>query len=74
LIAAAGVAEPEDIDRAWKTGTYLDTGPFRILEAVGVPDFLLTLDSEVAAGRFDRDRARRVGEYLLRSQKQTQGI
>ena len=36
LVAANEVAEPGDIDRAWKTGTYLDVGPFAILGQIGV--------------------------------------
>ena len=31
ILAAKGVAEPADIDRAWKVGMHLGTGPFEML-------------------------------------------
>jgi 3-hydroxybutyryl-CoA dehydrogenase len=64
LIAARGVAEPEDIDRAWMVGTYLETGPFQILQQIGEERFQGILASQVAAGRFDDTNARVVREYL----------
>ena len=70
LVAAAGVAEPADIDRAWKTGTYLDAGPFAMLAQLGVAKFLQLLAGEVAAGRFNAGRAERAADYLRRNQAQ----
>jgi len=64
LIAAADVAEPADIDRAWKTGTFLDTGPFAMLAQLGVAEFVQILEGEVTAGRFIGDRADRAIRYL----------
>jgi 3-hydroxybutyryl-CoA dehydrogenase len=64
LVAAHEVAEPEDIDRAWTTGTYLDAGPFAILEQIEVANFLPILAEEVVAGRFSGDRAERAADYL----------
>ncbi|MEE4144009.1 MAG: 3-hydroxyacyl-CoA dehydrogenase NAD-binding domain-containing protein [Halieaceae bacterium] len=64
LIAAADVAEPADIDRAWKTGTFLDTGPFDLLAQLGVAEFVQMLEGEVAAGRFISDRAGSATRYL----------
>jgi enoyl-CoA hydratase/3-hydroxyacyl-CoA dehydrogenase len=69
LVAAHGVADPEDIDRAWQTGTFLDTGPFAILAHMGVAEFLNILASAVAAGRFKSDRAERATDYLRDNQK-----
>jgi 3-hydroxybutyryl-CoA dehydrogenase len=70
LVAAHDVAEPADIDRAWKTGTYLDTGPFAKLTKLGVTEFLQLLDSEVTVGRFSRERSALAGQYLRRNRKQ----
>jgi 3-hydroxyacyl-CoA dehydrogenase len=70
LVAAHGVAEPEDIDRAWKIGTYLDTGPFTRLTELGVTEFLQLLGSEVAVGRFSSARAELAAQYLRSNRKQ----
>ncbi|MEH6634700.1 MAG: 3-hydroxyacyl-CoA dehydrogenase NAD-binding domain-containing protein, partial [Halioglobus sp.] len=43
LVAAHDVAEPNDIDRAWMTGTYLEAGPFAILAQLGTTAFLAIL-------------------------------
>jgi len=64
LVAAHEVAEPEDIDRAWTTGTFLDAGPFGILKQMEVANFLPLLAGEVDAGRFSGDRAERAADYL----------
>ena len=73
LVAAHGVADPADIDRAWKTGTFLNTGPFAILAQMGVAQFLNILASEVAAGRFNSDRAERAREYLCANRERLEG-
>jgi 3-hydroxybutyryl-CoA dehydrogenase len=70
LVAAADVAEPADIDRAWQTGMFLDAGPFTILEQLGVGKFLQILEGEVAAGRFNGNRAGRAADYLRRNEAQ----
>jgi 3-hydroxyacyl-CoA dehydrogenase, C-terminal domain len=64
LVASLAVAEPADIDRAWMVGTYLDIGPFGILDKLGIPEFLLLLETQVTAGRFDSDRAQQVTDFL----------
>ena len=64
LIATRGVVDPEEVDRAWKVGTYLDTGPFEILDEVGVDRFRELFAAEVAAGRFDGGSVPLVEEYL----------
>lgn len=74
LVAAADVAERADIDRAWQTGTFLDTGPFAILAQLGVRKFLQILEGEVATGRFNGDRAVRAADYLRRNQAQLEKV
>jgi 3-hydroxybutyryl-CoA dehydrogenase len=64
-LAAQSVAEPEDVDRAWMVGTFLDTGPFTMLEQTGRESFLVALAGEVAAGRISPEQAR-VAETHLR--------
>jgi 3-hydroxybutyryl-CoA dehydrogenase len=64
LIAAAGVAEPAQIDRAWQVGTYLDAGPFGILSEIGEARFRQTLAREVEALRADPDKALVVEHWL----------
>ena len=63
-VAAAGIADPAEIDRAWMIGTSLDQGPFATLEAAGHAAFLALLDGLVAAGGFDRTDAADVLGYL----------
>jgi 3-hydroxybutyryl-CoA dehydrogenase len=45
LIAANDIADPSEIDRAWKVGMLLDAGPFEILKAMGKDTFLKMLHS-----------------------------
>ena len=73
LVAAHGVALRADIDRAWKTGTFLDTGPFAILAKIGVAEFLKILASEVSAGRFKSERAERAAQYLRANRERLEG-
>ena len=74
LIAAADVAAPVDIDRAWKTGTFLDTGPFAMLAQLGVAEFMQILECEVTAGRFIGGRADRAMQYLRSHRDQLERI
>ena len=64
LIAARGVVDPEDIDRAWKVGTYLDAGPFELLDQMGADRFGEIFSAQVAKGRFDSGSAPMVEDYL----------
>ena len=64
MVAKAEVAEPQDIDRAWTVGVSLDTGPFEILQQLGVAEFLKRLSRHVEAGLFDPRRASRITAYL----------
>jgi 3-hydroxybutyryl-CoA dehydrogenase len=64
LVAHAGVAAPHDIDRAWRVGTYLDAGPFEVLEELGEDVFRRGMAEEVAAERMDPDKARLALEWL----------
>jgi 3-hydroxybutyryl-CoA dehydrogenase len=74
LVAANDVLEPADIDRAWKTGTFLDAGPFEILAQLGVARFQQILAGEVAAGRFDSGRADLVTAHLQQLGKETSDV
>ncbi len=67
-IAAKDVAEPEVIDRAWTVGTSLDTGPFAILEQMGVAKFLQALAAEELSGRLVPAKARIAEAYLQKNQ------
>jgi enoyl-CoA hydratase/3-hydroxyacyl-CoA dehydrogenase len=50
LLAEKEVATREDIDLAWKTASGLASGPFEILETIGVDAFGQILDRQVDAG------------------------
>jgi 3-hydroxybutyryl-CoA dehydrogenase len=62
-VAAAGVAEPAEIDMAWKVGTSLDKGPFTILDELGTDLFVDKFKQHVAAGRFDQANSQTVLHY-----------
>ena len=64
LVAAAGVAEPEDIDRAWTVGVSLNTGPFEILQQLGATEFLQRFSRHVDSGWFDAGRAEKVAAFV----------
>ena len=64
LVAAAGVAAPVDIDRAWTVGTSLDRGPFALLDEMGKDAFLAAFRQHVARGWFDPDKALTVIGYF----------
>jgi enoyl-CoA hydratase / 3-hydroxyacyl-CoA dehydrogenase len=64
VVAAAGVAEPAEIDRAWMVGTSLDKGPFAVLEEVGPDVFIDAFEVFAAASGFNPDNARIVSRYF----------
>lgn len=64
LVAAHDVADPAQIDRAWMIGTSLDTGPFALLEQMGVEQFRERFSEHVALGRCNPGNGRLVMEYL----------
>jgi 3-hydroxybutyryl-CoA dehydrogenase len=64
VVAGCDVAAPADIDRAWKAGTYLATGPFATLEQLGVGAFRQLLQALVDQGYIDAARARAATTYL----------
>ena len=68
LVAAAGVAETGDIDKAWTVGTSLDRGPFAILGDMGNSTFLAAFKQHVASGWFDPDKGKVVINYLADEQ------
>lgn len=74
LVAANNVLERADIDKAWKTGTFLAAGPFEILAQLGLAQFQQILAGEVAAGRFDSGRADLVTAYLEELEKENSDV
>ena len=64
LVAQNGVADPEDIDRAWMVATSLDIGPFGLLDQLGIDRFLVALESQVELGLFHPETAGLVTGYL----------
>jgi 3-hydroxyacyl-CoA dehydrogenase len=64
LVAAADVADPADIDKAWQVGMSLDKGPFEILQGIGYAAFLQQCEQHVAAGRFNPQNAQIVMQYF----------
>ena len=46
MLAVMGIAEPEEIDRAWTVGMSLDIGPFALLDQMGVDSFLQILRAD----------------------------
>jgi enoyl-CoA hydratase/3-hydroxyacyl-CoA dehydrogenase len=57
-LAEKEVATRADIDLAWKTASSLASGPFEIVEAIGVDNFREILDRQVAAGLLSAEAAR----------------
>jgi 3-hydroxybutyryl-CoA dehydrogenase len=66
-LAKLGVAEPAQIDMAWKVGTYLDAGPFEILKAQGIEGFRAELEHLRSSALIDTTRYRSVDEYLSKA-------
>ena len=64
VVAQAGVADAADIDLAWTAGASMDTGPFAILEQIGVEAFGQRFARHLATGRFAPERALLVEQYL----------
>jgi len=64
LVALNDVAEPENIDRAWMAATYLDIGPFGILDQMGIDDFLDLLKKQVEKGLLFPENAAQTEAYL----------
>jgi len=64
LIAMNDVAEPKDIDRAWMAATFLDIGPFGILDQIGIDEFLEILQKQVEIGLLLPENAAQAGAYL----------
>ena len=68
-LANLGVADPQQIDMAWKVGTHLDAGPFEILDNMGADLFKDNLSKASAAGFIDTARHRSAAQYLASNQK-----
>lgn len=74
LLAAEDVVDPEDIDRAWQVGTYLQQGPFQVLHAMGEENFLAALADAVNAQRVDQGLAERVRCWLQSRSTAKEGV
>ncbi len=64
ILAANNVVTPQEVDRAWKVGTWLPRGPFEILTEQGLPAFLPKLDAAVEQGYISRASAEQVKHWL----------
>jgi 3-hydroxybutyryl-CoA dehydrogenase len=65
-LASADVATRDDIDLAWTAATGLDTGPFGIVDRLGVDAVLSTLDEQVATGLIAPETASVTEAWLRR--------
>ena len=65
-IAGSNVAEPADIDLAWRIGMSLDAGPFELFAELGRARFAARFSQHVGAGCFDPGRADVALQYLGR--------
>ncbi len=66
VLADRDVASPEGIDMAWKVGTHLQDGPFELLNALGLANFLSLHAQSVELGLSSSGLAETVGSYLKR--------
>ncbi|MCO4811400.1 MAG: acetoacetate decarboxylase family protein [Gammaproteobacteria bacterium] len=62
LLASRNIASTGEIDRAWMVGLNLDTGPFVILEEIGVDAFRQLLHSD--ANMLSPSDTKNIEEYL----------
>lgn len=69
-LAVKGILEPDDIDLAWKAGTHLDTGPFAMLDAIGLEEFSLLLRTQCERGLCSSEQFDLVEGYLLKQSAQ----
>jgi 3-hydroxybutyryl-CoA dehydrogenase len=63
-IADAGVAEPDDIDRAWQAAMGLERGPFDSLRELGSDEFGEMARELVASDLIAETEAERAGDYV----------
>lgn len=70
-LANLGVADPQQIDMAWKVGTHLDAGPFEILQNMSIDHFRDNLTKLSEAGFLDTTRQSSAEAYLANAVKQT---
>lgn len=66
LLAAAGVADPVDIDRAWVAAMGLDIGPLELLDRIGLVEFLVMSREHVDAGLVSGADAAEVEAFVRR--------
>lgn len=66
VIAADGVAEPEDVDRAWQAAMGLDSGPFDVVRELGPDEFGEMSRELVASDLISETEAHRAQDYVNR--------
>lgn len=64
ILAANEVVTPEQVDRAWKVGTWLPRGPFAMLAEQDFSEFLAKLDAAVEQGYIVQDTAQQVKNWF----------
>jgi 3-hydroxybutyryl-CoA dehydrogenase len=64
LLADDDVADPDDIDHAWVTAMSLASGPFGLVEEIGVDEFTVLVERLVAHDLVDADDAERARRYV----------
>lgn len=69
VIAADGIAKPEDIDRAWTVSFKVSLGPFGLLEGIGVDKFTHIYTQLVASGLASDQILTKVTNYLQSSNR-----
>ena len=69
-IALKDVVEPEQVNEAWKVGMRLDTGPFDMVDGMGLPICLHLL--EQMTSMFDAQEAAAVALYLTQRNDKAQ--
>jgi 3-hydroxybutyryl-CoA dehydrogenase len=64
MVVLNGVADYEDVDRAWMISSAQSDGPFGILDQIGIDAFLEIFDDQVKTRVFSPENIESVKEYL----------
>ena len=72
LLVDADIVDCTDADRAWKVGTYLDSGPFEVLSHMGHDLFRAALEEEISAVRIDPGKGRVALDWLAQRSAATE--
>lgn len=67
ILASNGIAEQEEIDRAWTVSFSLPKGPFAALEEIGIQCFMSMRGNLVADGLLSDEFTPQIAEYLMRA-------